>query len=179
MGEKRTRIPPSRKPYFPLVAISTSSLTMKDVKLHHHSQLQYGPVRHEDLELQLFQFIFHMLFSTSTSSLWKKEISPTGASKVTCRAPPTRPQAARRVMPACHQPQLWLNSHGASTTTTRSLPLLLPSPCSPAYWRPQRADYGCRSCVLQYAVELVTIYIFVLSSFVFLLSGRLQICYRC
>ncbi|XP_044399973.1 uncharacterized protein [Triticum aestivum] len=107
-----------------------SSLTMKDVKLHHHSQLQYGPVRHEDLELQLFQFIFHMLFSTSTSSSWKKEISPTGASKVTCRAPPTCPQAARRVMPACHQPQLWLNPHGAS-------PLLLPSPCSPAYWRPR------------------------------------------
>lgn len=91
---------------------------------------------------------------------------------MTCRAPPTRPQAARRVMSACHQPQLWLNPHGAS-------PLLLPSPCSPAYWRPRRADYGCRSCVLQYAVELVTIYIFVLSSFVFLLSGRLQICYRC
>ena len=89
---------------FVILPHGRSSLTMKDVKLHHHSQLQYGPVRHEDLELQLFHFIFHMLFSTSTSSSWKKEISPTGASKVTCRAPPTRPQAARCVMPACHQP---------------------------------------------------------------------------
>ena len=53
---------------FVILAHGRSSLTMKDVKLHHHSQLQYGPVRHEDLELQLFQFIFHMLFSTSTSS---------------------------------------------------------------------------------------------------------------
>ncbi|XP_037413244.1 uncharacterized protein LOC119276310 [Triticum dicoccoides] len=84
--------------------VQRSLLTMKDVKLHHHSQFQYGPVRHEDLELQPFQFIFHMLFSTSTSSSWKKEISPTDASKVRCRAPPTRPQAARRVMPTCHQP---------------------------------------------------------------------------
>ena len=52
---------------FEIFAHGRSSLTMKDVKLHHHSQLQYGPVRHEDMELQLFQFIFHMLFSTSTS----------------------------------------------------------------------------------------------------------------
>ncbi|XP_044369744.1 uncharacterized protein [Triticum aestivum] len=42
---------------------------------------------------------------------WEKEISPTGASKVTCHAPPTRPQVARCVVSACHQPQLWLNPH--------------------------------------------------------------------
>ena len=31
---------------------------MKDVKLHHHSKLQYGPVRHEDPKLQL---LVHLL----------------------------------------------------------------------------------------------------------------------